>query len=166
MKKYSQERKESILKKLLPPLNQSVAETAREENISVQTLYSWRDKARKQGVFMLSKSKKAKQWSPESKLSIVAETMPMNETQLAEYCRGKGLYPDEIKRWKQELLQGVSHSESVDREVLQKTKELREEKKKLEREIRRKDKALAETTALLVLEKKLGALLDNDEEEH
>ena len=49
---YPQERKEAILKKLLPPVNQSVAEVAREEGISVQTIYSWRTKARQSGIPM------------------------------------------------------------------------------------------------------------------
>ncbi|MCU8030893.1 transposase, partial [Shewanella sp. SM73] len=49
MARYSPERKEAILKKLLPPHNLTVAEVAREEGIAVQTLYHWRDKARKEG---------------------------------------------------------------------------------------------------------------------
>ncbi|GMA84650.1 hypothetical protein GCM10025855_41850 [Shewanella glacialipiscicola] len=47
MARYSPERKEAILKKLLPPHNLTVAEVAREEGIAVQTLYHWRDIARK-----------------------------------------------------------------------------------------------------------------------
>ena len=49
MARYSPERKEAILKKLLPPHNLTVAEVAREEGIAVQTLYHWRDIARKEG---------------------------------------------------------------------------------------------------------------------
>ncbi|RJG37755.1 hypothetical protein D1Z90_19575 [Motilimonas pumila] len=47
--RYSEERKQQILNKLLPPLNMTVAEVARNEGIGLQTLYNWRDKAKQQG---------------------------------------------------------------------------------------------------------------------
>jgi transposase-like protein len=49
MARYSSERKEAVLKKLLPPHNMTVMEVARSEGISYQTLYHWRDKAKKEG---------------------------------------------------------------------------------------------------------------------
>ncbi|MEZ9822032.1 transposase, partial [Shewanella sp. 10N.286.45.A1] len=49
MARYSPERKEAVLKKLLPPHNMTVMEVARSEGISYQTLYHWRDKAKKEG---------------------------------------------------------------------------------------------------------------------
>ena len=55
---YPQERKEAVLKKLLPPVNQSVAEVAKEEGISAQTIYSWRTQARKSGAVVPEKSTK------------------------------------------------------------------------------------------------------------
>ena len=55
MTRYSSERKESILKKLLPPLNMTVAAVARQEGVSAQTLYNWRDKAKKLGILVPGK---------------------------------------------------------------------------------------------------------------
>ena len=49
MARYSEERKQQILSKLLPPSNLSVAEVARTEGVGLQTLYKWRDKVRQQG---------------------------------------------------------------------------------------------------------------------
>ena len=46
MPSYSNERKEAVLKKLLPPLNMTVAEVAKQESIGVQTLYNWRKRIR------------------------------------------------------------------------------------------------------------------------
>jgi len=47
--RYSEERKQAVLSKLLPPLNMTVAEVSRVEGIGLQTLYNWRDKAKLQG---------------------------------------------------------------------------------------------------------------------
>ena len=50
MARYSEERKASVLKKLLPPNNRSVADVAREEGISEPTLYNWRKQAKEKGM--------------------------------------------------------------------------------------------------------------------
>ena len=50
MSSYSPERKAALLKKLLPPMNLSVAELARQEGIPVMTLYAWRTKLRAGGA--------------------------------------------------------------------------------------------------------------------
>ncbi|MCS3835682.1 hypothetical protein HNR03_000262 [Pseudomonas sp. JAI111] len=65
----------------------------------------------------------------------------MSEIKLGEYCRRKGLYPEQIKAWRQAFISG------------QKTEKAQS---KDDRELRRKDKAPAETAALLVLRKKLN----------
>ena len=87
---------------------------------------------------------KTKELSPETKLTIIIDTARLNETELAEYCRSKGLYPEQIAQWKTQTLTGFSTSEQ---------------------EIKRKDKALAEAAAILILRKKLNALWGEDEDE-
>ena len=78
----------------------------------------------------------------------------MNETELAEYCRKKGLYAEEIKAWKNVCMQangGIAEEAArLNKELKDKSKEV----KSLEKELYRKEKALAETAALLVLRKK------------
>ena len=49
MSRYSEERKESVLRKLLPPANMSVAEISRQEGISTVTLYAWRNQVKAEG---------------------------------------------------------------------------------------------------------------------
>lgn len=97
-------------------------------------------------------------WSSQDKFAVILETAHLNVQELSEYCRSKGLFPEQIERWKQAFIQGLEHTKP-DVE----TKESRKKIQKLEQEIRRKDKALAETAALLVLSKKLQALWAEEE---
>jgi len=163
MPSYSEERKAAVLKKMLPPHNQSVAEVSREEGISDATLYNWRTQAKEQGLPVPGSGKTSDQWSAESKLAVVIETAALNESELSEYCRQKGLYPEQIKEWKAACIQGqLSEAErrKQDREQAKKDKK---RIKTLERELNRKEKALAETAALLVLRKKLNAFWEEKE---
>ena len=90
--------------------------------------------------------------------------MPLSESELSQYCREKGLYPEQVQRWKQECLQGFLSSKATNAETHRQAKADKTEIKTLKRELRRKEKALAETAALLVLRKKLNALWEDDEE--
>src|SRR5690625_1979317 len=110
MSRYSPERKEAVLSKLLPPYNLTVAELAREEGISPATLYNWRKQAKLEGRPVPGHTNKSEQWSAEAKLATVIETATLSEAELSEYCRKKGLYPDQVHRWKAESLQGFARS--------------------------------------------------------
>ena len=164
MPRYSEERKAAVMSKLLPPENRTVAEVAKEEGICEVTLYNWRKKAREPGLPVPGSEKQSEKWSEEAKFAVAVETASLNEAQLSEYCRSKGLYPEQVKRWREACIAGAS-SEAGRRQAEQ--AQARREKrriKELERELRRKDKALAETAALLALRKKLNALWGEDEE--
>lgn len=166
MKRYSAERKAAVLKQLLPPFNRSVAEVARQENISDVTLYTWRNQVRGRGQIVRGSQSSPEQWSAEAKVVVVAETLPLSEVELSEYCRKKGLFPEQVKAWKEVCLDG--HRSSAKRSSGER-EESRQDKKKiraLEKELHRKEKALAEAAALLMLRKKLNAFWDekNDED--
>lgn len=82
----------------------------------------------------------------------------MNEFELAEYCRKKGLYREQMEAWEKACLQ--ANSQAFD-QVKQLNSELKIEKnhaKQLEKELQKKEKALAEATALLLLRKKARAI--------
>lgn len=164
MTRYSEERKEAVLSKMLPPYNMSMAEISREEGISVQTLYYWRDKAKQAGKPVPGKAA-SDNWSAESKLAVVIETSAMSESQLNQYCRENGLFKEQIKQWKQDCLSGFQSSETQKKEAKKQAKLDKAEIKSLKVDLRRKEKALAETTALLVLRKKLNALWEEENEE-
>jgi len=163
---YSIERKEAILKKLLPPLNQTVAEVARAEGLSVNTLYHWRDKARQSGLPVPGKTPTSNDWSADAKLATVVETMTLSESELSQYCREKGLYIEQIKSWKTQCLTGFQLSTAQQKEATKQAKADQRQIKTLKKELRRKEKALAETAALLVLRKKLDAFWEQDNEDN
>ena len=93
------------------------------------------------------------------------ETYSMSETELAEYARKKGIFVEEIKLWRDACMNANG---GVAKEAARLNKELKDsekERKKLQKELERKDKALAETAALLVLSKKANAIWGDPEGE-
>lgn len=156
---YSPELKDALLRRMLPPNNESITKISREEGISEQTLRNWRDKARKEGYAVPD------DWSTQDKFLVVVETASMNETELAEYARKKGLYIEQIKAWKDACMNangGIAKEASrLNREL----KNSEKERRKLEKELQRKEKALAEAAALLVLSKKANAIWGDSEDE-
>ena len=165
MSSYSAERKEAILSKLLPPYNKSVALVAREEGVAEQTLYNWRKQAKEQGQPVPGKKSTSEQWSHEAKFAVVVETAALSESELGEYCRKKGLYPEQIKQWKQQCIQGFQSNEQQIKTIKQQAKADKAEIKFLKKDLRFKEKALAETAALLVLRKKLKAFYGEEPED-
>ena len=165
MARYSPERKEAILKKMAPPHNMTVAELASQEGISTATLYNWRKAARVRGAVLPSNSAKPDQWSSEEKFRIVLETAPMSEAELSEYCRKHGLYPEQIEAWKGACINANAQSEEQSKRNQQVIRAERRRVKKLETELKRKEKALAELAALLTLSKKAEAIWGTKDED-
>ena len=155
---YSPELKDALLRRMLPPNNESITKISREEGISEQTLRNWRDKARKEGYAAPGTDAVPDDWSTQDKFLVVVETASMNETELAEYARKKGLYIEQIKAWEDACMNangGIAKEASrLNREL----KDSEKERRKLEKELQRKEKALAEAAALLVLSKKANAI--------
>jgi transposase-like protein len=153
--RHSSQFKEAILNKL----NQSglsVRKFAQQEAINLSTLYSWQKQFNVSGL-IVSKIRSPDKWSSEEKFAVVMETSSLSEVELSEYCRVKGLYPEQIKAWKQACIAGNTTKPS---KRVKQTPEQKADKKRiksLERELRRKEKALAEAAALLVLGKKYDA---------
>jgi transposase-like protein len=163
--RYPQERKEAVMKKMLPPNSQSIKEIAQSEGISMGTLYSWRNAARAEGRLMPDGDGTPVGWCARDKFACVVETAALNQAALSAYCRKKGLYPEQLEQWRQ----ACEEANDWDRTQAVRLRENRrsDEKriKELERELRRKDKALAETAALLVLRKKAEAIWGDGEAE-
>ena len=161
---HSPELKEAVLRRLLPPNNESITKVSREEGIPQGTLTRWKNEAKAQGIAAPT-GENAETWSTQDKFLIVVETASMNESDLAEYARKKGLYVEQIKSWRDAC---VNANGGIAREAANLNHELKESqkaRKKLEKEIQRKDKALAEAAALLVLSKKANAIWGDPEEE-
>ncbi|MGH8601253.1 MAG: IS3 family transposase [Gammaproteobacteria bacterium] len=159
MPRYSPERKAALLKKLLPPLNLSVAELARQEGISEMTLYAWRKQAKAGGAAVPGDKKLPDDWPAEAKFAVVLETATLSEIELSEYCRSKGLYPKQVNAWREACIQGQQTAQATKQSDREQARADKKRIRELERELRRKDKALAEAAAILVLRKKPQCLL-------
>lgn len=160
---YPKERKEAVLKKMLPPNPQPISQIAKEEGISEATLYNWRKAARAEGRLLPDGESPSANWSSADKFAAVLETASMNEAELSEYCRERGLYPTQIQQWKKACAQANDWDRSQNKRLQEARKQDEKRIRTLEKELRKKEKALAETAALLVLSKKLEAIWGEEE---
>lgn len=99
--KYSLARRGSVLRKLLPPQSCSVASMSEQEGICTATLFNWRNAARAQSRLMPDTDKNTDAWASEDKFTVVLETSTMSESGLAEYCRKKGLFTEQVLQWRE-----------------------------------------------------------------
>ncbi len=164
MTQYSVERKESVVRRILSSPDLSIRQLSQETGISAWSLYDWRKQAIKKGEVTVARGTHSGKRSAGQKLAVVVETAALNEAELAEYCRRQGLYPEEVKAWREAAEQAMAGG-------VVSLKQLREAKatdhkhiKELERELHRKEKALAETAALLILRKKAAAIWGEGED--
>lgn len=153
MTSYSKELKQKVINDMRPPQSLKIPELVIKYNIPNQTLYTWRKNSINKGNFIQDNSDSSK-WSNEVKLAIIIETAVMTQAEKAEYCRNKGLYLEQIAQWKSTCLSAFNSKPKQTKE--QKVIEIQKDKKikRLEKELNRKEKALAEAAALMVLSKK------------
>jgi hypothetical protein len=112
----------------------------------------------------LSAPARERVWTAAARLQAVITTAAMDETQRSAWCRENGVYPSELDQWKQSAMAALNEAPE-ERASPQETRDSRKRIKELERDLRRKDKALAETTALLVLSKQLQAIFQRGDED-
>ena len=142
--------------RLLPPESSSVEDVSREVGVSVATLERWRADALASGP-----GSGAQRWTPAARLQAVIATAAMDEATRSAWCREQGLYAAELDAWKQDAIAGLGEPRAAS---AAEARQDRRRVKELECELHRKDKALAETAALLVLAKKLSAVFRADED--
>jgi transposase-like protein len=142
--------------RLLPPESSAVDVVSREVGVSVATLERWRAAALAKGPAG------GKRWTPTARLEAVIATATMDEASRNAWCREHGLYSAELEAWKQDAIAGLGEPRAAS---AVEARQDRRRVKELERELHRKDKALAETAALLVLAKKLKAVFHDSEDE-
>jgi hypothetical protein len=108
------------------------------------------------------KSKRPEDWSAEERLAALQQSYSLLGEDLNTWCRERGVFIHQLEQWKTDF---CSQGDSVDkREEARILRTLKEEIQSLERNLLRKDKALAEAAALLVLQKKFRALLGGEVE--
>jgi len=156
--RYGQKFKERVVARLLPPKSSPVEAVSQKVGISIATLERWRAEA-------LAKPGDGnggnRYWTAAARLEAVIITASMDEATRSAWCRERGVYSTELEIWKQDALGGLGEPRVADGVA---EKQDRRRIKELERELHRKDKALAETAALLVLSKKLSAIFHEGED--
>ncbi len=95
-------------------------------------------------------------------MQAIIATAAMDEASRNAWCREKGIYPQELELWRETATHSLENPEEASQKVQRVTQATQRRVKELERDLRRKEKALAETTALLVLQKKLDAIFHPD----
>ncbi len=98
MSKYVQSLREAALHRILPPNSESMSQVARDYGISVQTPVTWKKMALS-GDFSFDEVETEK-FTSQDKFQIVIETSSMNEAEIAEYARTKGIFVEQIKEWR------------------------------------------------------------------
>jgi transposase len=151
MARYSLATKERIMSRLMPPESAALEQLSHEVGISVATLERWRSEG-------LTTPARGREWSAAARLEGVIATAALDAEERSAWCREHGLYPAELERWRQGATQALAEPEDA-RATPQATRADKRRIRELERDLQRKDRALAETTALLVLAKKLSAIL-------
>lgn len=155
MARYGQSFKDKAVAQLLPPRSAAVEVVALEVGVAAVTLERWREEAR-------TKPARGRAWSARTRLEAVITTASMNETGKSAWCREHGLYPVELDKWLSSATAALAEPEEL-RASPQATRQDRLRIKELERDLLRKDRALAETAALLVLSKKAKAIFNTGE---
>lgn len=162
--KYPKEMKEAVVARMLSG-EETMADINRETGININTLYRWRDAAQQKGLTATTKYKNADKWSSQDKFTVVLETANLSEIEFSEYCRNKGIYPEQVKEWKSACINANDGEKASNPKANKELREERREKEKLAKELQRKEKALAEAAALLVLRKKADAIWGMEEED-
>jgi transposase len=157
---YSEDFKKSVVRKALLPESPGAARIAEEAGISLQTLYHWLRKLRA-GVEM-GRARDPKDRSVLEKHELVLEAASIAATDLGGWMRERGIHEEHLRLWKGEVRDMLKHNQSA---VKRDLSEERRKVKALEKELRKKDRALAEVTALMVLKKKLEGILFEPEGE-
>jgi transposase len=156
--RHSSEFKESIVQKITMPGGPTIMQLSEKTGIHHTSIRNW-IKIYANNFSM----KKSKEWSPESKLEAIIKTATMSENELGEFLRANGFHSTEIEEWKQDIysLQRPVGRPKLDPELV----ELRAKEKELSRDIKRKDRALAEMAARIILIKKSQLLFGVNEED-
>ena len=159
--RYSNGFRLGILKRVLPPASQQVREVSLEVGISEQTIRNWMERAKNGRLDVADGEIAPGDRQASEKLKLVIESKGIEPERMGEWLRGQGLHSEHIALWEQELATIVADKDDATKAENQR---LKKKLKETERELARKEKALAELAALLALKKKAAAIWGDDEE--
>jgi transposase len=165
---YNEAFKSKMVQRMLGPSAMSANALSSETGVHQPTLSRWLRAARGTMPSMSSRPRpplgssvgsaprRPEEWKPEERLRAVVEAAGLKEGELGEFLRRSGLHEATLAEWRAGALEGLRPQKANRQE----DKRVRE----LERELRRKERALAEAAALLVLQKKARAIWGDEDE--
>ena len=161
---YPAELREHLVERMLGPEKRSACSLARETGVSQTTLSRWNQDARSVASMTRNTNdpddpparppRRPQDWTPEERLRAVIESSVLSDADLGAWLRREGLHTATLAQWKEAALRGLSGGSGAGADA--------KRMKDLERELIRKDKALAEAAALLVLRGKMKALWEEE----
>jgi transposase-like protein len=164
LKTYSLDFKKAAVEKWLNRGSRTIDEISSELGIHSSSLYHWKDRF---GKFdnMKNKPSKPNSRSTKEKIKFIVEYNALPIEKRGEYLRQNGLYEEHLKKWENQINEALCSNSHKDSLVKKRDLVASEIKiKKLEKELNRKDRALAEASALLILKKKADLIWGVDEE--
>ena len=159
--RYNQEFRDAIVKKLLSRGSKTIEEFCNENNLAYSTVTKWQRQCA--NVSDVKSKKNKSKYSAEKVLQIISETYSLSEEELGVYLRTNGLHSNQIAEWKKSFISSMNQPK-----VQVNKKDERDWKIiELEKNLKRKDAALAEASALLILQKKIQLIwpLKKEDEE-
>jgi transposase-like protein len=164
---YSEAFRTKLVQKMLLPNGRPVSALAREAGVPEGTLFRWKKEVTLGAVPTDRPNDKTppssnppQQWSAEEKLAVVLEAAAVGEAEVGAFLRRKGLHAAQLAEWRKQVTAGaVAALKGPGGKAGRKAANVEARRvRDLERELKRKDKALAEVGALLVLKKKVQAI--------
>jgi hypothetical protein len=161
---YSAQFKEQALSKVRLRGTRTLESVASELSMPLGTLKQWlKVPGSAQPVEPASLDGPARAWSADQRLQALLESFALSGPALHAWCREKGLFEHQLIQWRAGFCSPVGNVKADSRESKAVLRELQSKYQLLQRDLLRKDRALAEAAALLVLQKKFRALLAGED---
>ncbi len=163
MIRYSDSFKRKVRARIVGARTETMDALAEKFGVSVGTLWKWRREAMLAGVTDSKKAtpKRPQDWTLDEKLRFLMEASQVAEEDLGAFLRERGVHEDSLIEWRNAVTEALETPAQRGRKQKAESKRVRQ----LERELARKDKALAEAAALLVLKKKVQAIWGDEEDD-
>lgn len=160
--RYSSRIRQAVLRKVLPPQSMAVRDVALEFGISEQSINGWL-KLVKEGKLTAETEDAGPRYKAASeKLALLLESKLVDKDRRGEWLREKGLHSEHLTLWEQELRELMDDKATNDKAELQ---ALKKRNRQLEKELERKNMALAELAALMTLKKKADEIWGANEDD-
>lgn len=169
MAEYNQAFKSKMVQRMIGPAAMSATALAATAGVPQPTLSRWlRDatgtladmsKKPRPSAPASPRPRRPEDWPAEERLRVVMEAGQLSDDELGAFLRRHGLQEATLAQWRAAMLEALAPGRQRPTPVSSKRE------RELEKQLRRKDRALAEAAALLVLQKKVQALWGDEDDD-